>query len=383
MKQWQFRLFPKKHGIFPFIWVVYMILPILNMQEYTGIKLAVGYAMMGLFAVTYRQLYWAQGRAFTAWLAVQMLIILLLSLLYNPQNVYLGFFTANFVSWYSDNRKFNIIYAIFVVQELFLVAWGLREMESTDSLFLLPFIIIMLISPFGIRSMFRRRHLEKELDEANEVIKELVKREERMRIARDLHDTLGHTLSLITLKSQLVEKLVSKDTQRAEAEAREIQRTSRAALRQVRELVSEMRAITVAEELTEAGEMLRTAEIALEIEGDVSLGEVSDLNQNILSLCIKEAVTNIVRHSGASKCVISTVKSDGQVRIIIRDNGHGLQSQVSSDAGFREGNGLKGMHERLSLIDGSLTISADGSKGTVLTVMIPLVVKERKDGETA
>ncbi|MFF2909367.1 sensor histidine kinase [Paenibacillus sp. NPDC057934] len=360
-----------------------MILPIMNMQNVTGIKLVLGYAMMGLFAITYRQLYWIEGRAFTAWLAVQMLLILLLCLFYSPQNVYLGFFTANFVSWYSDNRKFKIVYVIFAVQELFLVIWGLQAIEGMELMFLLPFFIIMMISPFGIRSMFRRRHLEKELDEANKVIKELVKREERMRIARDLHDTLGHTLSLITLKSQLVEKLVSKDTERAEAEAREIQHTSRAALRQVRELVSEMRAITVAEELTEAGEMLRTAEIALEIEGDVSLGEVSDLNQNILSLCIKEAITNIVRHSGANKCVISIVKSEGQVRIMIRDNGHGLHGQGVSDAGFTEGNGLKGMNERLSLIDGSLTITAAGNKGTVLMVMIPLVVKERKDGETA
>lgn len=146
-----------------------------------------------------------------------------------------------------------------------------RGMEWGSVIFLAPFIIIMLISPFGVRSMNRNQKLEKELDQANEVIKELVKREERMRIARDLHDTLGHTLSLITLKSQLVEKLVTKNTERAQEEAREIQRTSRAALRQVRELVSEMRAISVAEELAEAGEMLRTAEIALEVEGDISL----------------------------------------------------------------------------------------------------------------
>lgn len=170
----------------------------------------------------------------------------------------------------------------------------------------------MLVSPFGIKSLGRRKILEKQLDQANEVIEELVKREERMRIARDLHDTMGHTLSLITLKSQLVERLVAKDPERAQAEAREIQRTSRAALRQVRELVSEMRAVTVAEELAEAGKMLRAAEIVLEVQGEVSLEDVPDLTQNILSLCIKEAVTNIVKHSQATRCRIGIALTEGQ-----------------------------------------------------------------------
>ena len=91
------------------------------------------------------------------------------------------------------------------------------------------------------------------MDQANEQIKELIKREERVRIARDLHDTLGHTLSLITLQSQLVQRLAEKHPERAKAEAKEIEMTSRSALRQVRELVSDMRAITIAEELSGYG----------------------------------------------------------------------------------------------------------------------------------
>jgi two-component system sensor histidine kinase DesK len=231
--------------------------------------------------------------------------------------------------------------------------------------------------------MNRHQKLEKELDQANEVIKELVKREERMRIARDLHDTLGHTLSLITLKSQLVEKLVTKNTERAQEEAREIQRTSRAALRQVRELVSEMRAISVAEELAESGEMLRTAEIGLEVEGDISLEGVSDLTQNILSLCIKEAVTNIVKHSRADKCFIGVAKTAGEVRITVKDNGMGLQNGEKCNGELSDGNGMKGMAERLSLIDGSLSLSSEEGQGTTLIVTIPLIVKETKGDETA
>lgn len=380
----QFRLFPQQRGFFPYVWAVYLILPILNMCGETGMKLLLGAIMLAMFAVSYRQLYWVRGRAFSFWLVLQMLLILVLSLFYNPFNLYMGFFTANFIAYYTESKTFKIALTAFVTMELSILALVGREMEWGDMIFFTPFIIIMLITPFGMRSMNRHQKLEKELDQANEVIKELVKREERMRIARDLHDTLGHTLSLITLKSQLVEKLVTKNTERAQEEAREIQRTSRAALRQVRELVSEMRAISVVEELAEAGEMLRTAEITLEVEGDITLEGVPDLTQNILSLCIKEAVTNIVKHSRADKCSIRVAKTTGDVRITVKDNGIGLQHQAGDSGELRGGgNGMKGMAERLSLIDGFLSLNSDEGQGTTLIVTIPLIVKEAKGDVTA
>ncbi|MEK3968098.1 sensor histidine kinase [Paenibacillus sp. FSL H7-0323] len=379
----KFRLFPQKQGFFPFVWAVYLVLPILNLRGETGMKLILGGIMIAVFAISYRQLYWVRGGVFNVWLFIQMLIIVVLSVFYTPYNLYMGFFTANFIAYYTENKGFKIAFASFVIMILSVLVLVGREMEWGSVMFLAPFIIIMLISPFGVRSMNRNQKLEKELDQANEVIKELVKREERMRIARDLHDTLGHTLSLITLKSQLVEKLVTKNTERAQEEAREIQRTSRAALRQVRELVSEMRAVSVAEELAEAGEMLRTAEIALEVEGDISLEGVSDLTQNILSLCIKEAVTNIVKHSRADKCFIGVAKLAGEVRITVKDNGIGLQHGERGNGGLSDGNGMKGMAERLSLIDGSLSLSSAEGQGATLIVTIPLIVKDAQGGETA
>lgn len=310
-----------------------------------------------------------------------MLIIVIMSVFYNPYNLYMGFFTANFIGYFTEKRRFNIAMIVFAAVELLPLVFLRNQLDGTDLMFILPFYIIMMMSPFGIRSMNQRQNLEKELDQANAQIKELVKREERMRIARDLHDTLGHTLSLITLKSQLVEKLALKDPQRAQFEAGEIQRTSRAALRQVRELVSDMRAITVAEELAGAGEILRSADIALEVEGDVNLEGVSDLTQNILSLCIKEAMTNIVKHSQAEHCLIRIGVTDADVRVDIEDDGVGLKHEGVGES--PQGNGLKGMAERLSLIEGSLRLYPGTKRGTRLLVTVPLIVKERKEGETA
>ncbi|MEK5489580.1 sensor histidine kinase [Paenibacillus sp. FSL R7-0297] len=388
----QFRLFPRRFGYYPFIWLIYLVFPILNLQGYSGYKLLGGYALVVIFTVTYRQLYWTEGKTYSAWLGLQMLLIAVLCIVYSPFNFYMGFFTSNFVGWYTDLRRFKRAFAVFTMMVVGLALLSFSKLYGTEWLFLFPFVMMMLITPFGIRSMNRRRMLEKELDQANEVIREMVKREERMRIARDLHDTMGHTLSLITLKSQLVEKLAVKNPERAQAEAREIQRTSRAALRQVRELVSEMRAVSVAEELAEAGEMLRSAEIGLEVDGDAALPGVSDLTQNILSLCIKEAVTNIVKHSGADLCRIGIEMTAGEVRITVEDNGVGVGLQDGRAEGAahrRDGNGMKGMAERLALIDGSLTLGpGTGSgigtgTGTLLAVVTPRIVKDRKDGETA
>ncbi|MDT3428186.1 two-component system sensor histidine kinase DesK [Paenibacillus forsythiae] len=372
----KFELFPARLGFYPYIWLIYLAIPIGNLQRFGGIKLAVGYALVALFAVSYRQLYAVgRGRQFTVWITVQLLLIVALSLFFNPYNLYMGFFTANFIARYEDVRSFKAAMLLFGAAEILPLLYLLQRIDASDFVMLLPFLVIMLISPVGIRSLIRKQQLEKELDKANERIGEMVKREERMRIARDLHDTLGHTLSLITLKSQLVEKLALKDGERAKAEAAEIRQISRAALQQVRELVSEMRAVMVAEELAEADKMLRAAEISLEIRGDASLEGVPRLTHNILSLCIKEAVTNIVRHSGADRCRILLEKEDGEVRLTVEDNGRGAVRGA--------GNGLKGMAERLSLIDGRLIVEGSQGEGTVLQVSIPLIVKEGKEGETA
>ncbi|MDG0874023.1 sensor histidine kinase [Paenibacillus thiaminolyticus] len=374
MSRTKFSLFPRHWGIYPYIWLIYMALFIYNMQFEHGVKKTIGYALLALFVVTYRQLYFVSGRAYDSWVGLQMLLSAILLTFYNPNYIFLGFYTANFISFYRDRRKFNIAYGVLAAYILLPMLFHLRAIDVSEYIFFIPFLATILASPFGMRSMHRRHQLEKELDQANEQIRELVKREERLRIARDLHDTLGHTLSLITLKSQLVEKLIAKqETDRAREEAREIGQTSRAALRQVRELVSDMRAVTVAQELVEAERMLGSAGIELQVRGDLSLEGVPDLTQNMLSLCVREAVTNIVKHSRAKNCRIQIERTNAVVRIRLQDDGIGLRS------GSGMGNGLNGMSERLALIDGSLMLDSDES-GTQLTVTVPIIVKDGKDG---
>ncbi|MFB6499226.1 sensor histidine kinase [Bacillus haynesii] len=367
-----FSMFPKRYGFFPYIFLIYLLLPISYLTNQTsGIKQLIGFGLVLLFLVTYRQLFFIspQKKLFTYWLAIQLSIILIYTVFYDINLVFLGFFSANFIGYYREKKTFRRGLASLVVV---LVAPFIYHLLKDPSLlnrlfYFLPFLVIMLISPYGIRSMNRRMELEQELDEANQQIKELVKREERVRIARDLHDTLGHTLSLLTLKSQLVQRTIASDPERARKEAREIETTSRAALKQVRELVSDMKTATIAEELIHIQQILRAADITFEYMGGSNFSNIPPVTQNIVSMCIREAATNIVKHSRATHCTISISQTDEKISIVIKDDGMGMNQQTPF------GNGLRGMKERLALIDGALDVSTHN--GTVLSIAVPIVKK--------
>jgi two-component system sensor histidine kinase DesK len=133
-----------------------------------------------------------------------------------------------------------------------------------------------------------------------------------------------------------------------------------------------MRAITLVEELIETKAILQAAGISFQFEGDSKLEEVPLLTQNILSMCLKEGVTNVVKHSQAKNCGVQLVKRDGEIELSVHDDGKGLD-ETSTD-----GNGLKGINERLRLIDGYVKIISH--KGTKLIITIPIIVKEKKAG---
>ncbi|MGN7416213.1 sensor histidine kinase [Paenibacillus sp. SAF-068] len=372
-----FELFPKRYGVYPYIWLIYLAMPLYYLWSSHGLQQYIGISTFVVFVLTYRQLYMTAGTShFSYWLSLQMLCVLILTLILDPNMFFLGFFTANFIGWYSDKRVFRFFLFIFAIIQTIPIAmiFTFNQLNTERLLFFIPFYLIMLVSPYGIKTMLDRQQLEAELDEAHQHIKELIKREERMRIARDLHDTMGHTLSLITLKSELVTKLIAKNPERAIQEAREIERTSRAALREVRQLVSDMRAISITEALADAKETLKSADIEFRLTGkQESYADVPDLTQNMASLCILESVTNIVKHSKATLGIIQLERLPDGIRIMVQDNGIGMSSNQ------HHGNGLKGMSERLDLIDGSFQVSS-GSKGTRVVIFFPLIASEPQGG---
>ncbi|MED0985360.1 sensor histidine kinase [Bacillus paramycoides] len=367
----KFEVFPKHMGFFPYMWLVYLLFPIYNLTQVSGGKLAIGIGMLMLFIVTYRQLYFVQ-KTFILWACIQMLLTFLFAVFYNPFMIFFGFFTASAMGFAPSKKIFRVLLGLLIVMLGAFIFVNVNQLTTTSLVNIVPMFILMLLTPFGMRNFNQKKMLKNQLNEANEQIKDLVKREERQRIARDLHDTLGHTLSLITLKSQLVEKLIVKNPERASIEAKEITQTSRTALKQLRELISDMRMITVEEELEQIKAILQAANIELEVKQEANSSSLSPIEQNIVGMCLREAVTNVVKHSKATRCTVSVLESQGELILKVEDNGIGLADQN------HDGNGIRGMKERIALIDGFVELDMINS-GTLLTVKVPIVIRTGKD----
>ncbi|KAA0743068.1 sensor histidine kinase [Bacillus sp. AY3-1] len=365
------EIFPKQMGFFPYMWLVYLLFPIYHLAQASGWKLVMGSGMLILFVITYRQLYFV-NKTFVLWACMQMILTLLFAFYYNAFMIFFGFFTASAIGFAPNKKEFRVLLSLLAVMLGIFIFVNMNQISTTSLVNIVPMFILMLITPFGMRNFNQKKMLRNQLKEANEQIKDLVKREERQRIARDLHDTLGHTLSLITLKSQLVEKLIVKNPERASAEAKEITQTSRTALKQLRELISDMRMITVEEELEQIKAILQAATIELEIKQETSASSLSPIEQNILGMCLREAVTNVVKHSKATRCTVSVLESQGELILTVEDNGVGLADQN------HDGNGIRGMKERIALIDGFVELGTI-NPGTLLIVKVPVVIRTGKD----
>jgi two-component system sensor histidine kinase DesK len=201
---------------------------------------------------------------------------------------------------------------------------------------------------------------------------------ERERIARDLHDVLGHTLSVIVLKAELAGRLLSHPTAadplRAAAEIADVERTARTALAEVREAIGGYRSQGLAAEIEAAQRVLDAANVRLivDTENATSAG-LSAAEETVLALSLREAVTNIVRHAQATTCKLRFITPDGlqhgRRRLVIEDNGH--------HAATREGNGLRGMRERVESLGGHLSLergnagTSDLARGTRILIDLP------------
>lgn len=199
------------------------------------------------------------------------------------------------------------------------------------------------------------------LQRANEEIEHLAQVAERERIARDLHDLLGHTLTVIAIKSELANRLLEIDPQRAKQEMIDVEQTARKALAEVREAVVGYRSEGFPAEVLSARRTLQSANVSLQT--DIALIELTPEVTNVLCLCLREAVTNIVRHAKATTCQVRLTRDARGLVLSVEDNGVGPRAS--------EGNGLRGMRERVEGLRGRMRIASGIEGGTQLIVELP------------
>ena len=206
-----------------------------------------------------------------------------------------------------------------------------------------------------------------ELAHAREEMARLAVGEERLRFSRDLHDLLGHSLSVIVLKSEVARGLMERDPEQAAAAVEDIERVARGALRDVRSAVAGYRETNLAEELAGAREMLESAGIS--VRWEESAGELSPEAESVLAWAVREGATNVLRHSQAREWMIKLERRNGSAVLEMVDDGRGKDL---SDPGDGLGNGLRGLRERVAAVGGEMVaLSLDGH-GFRLAVRVPM-----------
>lgn len=211
---------------------------------------------------------------------------------------------------------------------------------------------VVSLAMFGFFTVIRSNEA---LADARSEVARLATENERARIARDLHDLLGHSLTTITVKAGLAKRLALVDPARAVTEIGEVEELTRSTLADVRAAVSGYRDITLANELAAAREVLRAAGIAAELPGAVD--SIAQPDAELFAWVVREGVTNVVRHSRARTCRIVLEPRSAE----ITDDGIGMDGSGADASEHRSGNGLAGLSERVSEAGGHLTVGPVGS----------------------
>jgi two-component system sensor histidine kinase DesK len=304
---------------------------------------------------------------------------------YGPLWVTLWIFVSSATGWVYPLRAP-------VMRVLLLVTGAYAVLAFTTHTGMVTFLADLLPVAFiGIATAgFRyQAALVNELSQAKETVAKLAASEERLRLARDMHDLTGQSLSMITLKSDLVRKLLSRlpasrERDRAISEAADISQVSRQTLHDIREAVSGYRRPTLAVEIITARTALEAAGIGLDDDAALTLrsGAFGAEAEAALAWCLREAVTNVIRHSGAQRCQVRLIQRAGQVSLEVSDDGRGLDgitrpnAQDQDGTGLPGGSGLRGMSERLAAVGGQLSFGharngGGGGRGLRIRATVP------------
>jgi two-component system sensor histidine kinase DesK len=353
-----YKLYPvdHEHKWMPLIWLPFMLWFFIDPYwQHAGHVRWILNTIAGLFFIfLYLQAFSRPGRVRNT--AIILMLAMAATIMpYNTGAVGFLIYTAAAGGF---NAKLRWVLGLLAIEIVILLFWVSR-LHFPVSMWGSMLMLIILVG-LGNHHWAMSYCAAQKLRMANDEIEHLAKVAERERIARDLHDVLGHTLSLITLKSELARKLVDRDPERAKQEMQDVENASRAALADVREAIRGYRSNGIFAELARARAALETAGVAVECDTDTVA--LSPDQESVLALALREAVTNVVRHAEARRCNVSLKRNNTLCTLEVADDGRG--------AAGPEGNGLRGMRERLEALGGSLRLLS--ANGTRLIIDLPL-----------
>ncbi|MGI5457760.1 sensor histidine kinase [Streptomyces sp. CA-249302] len=332
-------------------WLIFLGSPVqdLTSGHHSAAATAAGWVALATFTGVYLTLVFRNmGRPFqgrTVAVMVALLGTLAVVLCLTLGGAWIGLFVYVSVTCGATLPLRGAYWAI-GANALAMVLVGLHAGDFDWSLLLV--VVLLGFAMTGVKQLVRTTV---ELRKARATVAQLAANEERLRLARDLHDLLGHSLSLITLKSELAGRMLPDHPDKAAQQVADIEQVSRQALVDVREAVTGYRRPRLSAELAGAQVALTAAQVTAEVPAEPDLTGVPDESESALAWALREAVTNVVRHSGATRCTVELLTRqtlDGRVlELTVEDNGSG-------GSGKGPGNGLTGLTERLEKAGGAL-----------------------------
>ena len=352
-------LLPKnrEHGWAPYVWLVFLSFflfqPVLghaSAKEWiiTGVA-------SGVFVALYFAVFWVKPPVTYLILVAMAAMGIGLAKLNQGSSVFI-IFCSSFIPWVAGTTRralsgLALLIAVLAVDAVFFHApvgfWATS--------------IVVALGVAGSNIHFAEKsRADTKLRMAHEEIEHLAKVAERERIARDLHDVLGHTLSLIIVKSTLAGKLIDRHPEKAKDEIADIEKASRDAMAEIRSTLRGYSTYKLCDEIQRAKSTLASA--GIHAESDTIEVNMSPAQESVVALIMREAVTNVVRHSHARTCRLKLAAENGSCVLSVEDDGRG--------GILEEGNGLRGMRERIEALGGNLV--RDTASGTKLKFEFPL-----------
>lgn len=353
-------VYRKVHFLF-FVSLVYTLIPFLNASDtpYPFVTIAATI----LFVVSYLGSLYSNRQ----WLSnVFWVYILGYTLIMSTMNIYMAMFISyatNLFTWhYSERLLSKRALSLWATCVILLVMVCLSTAHIVNKSVVIVMMIFAVAMVVAFNQFMKSEALKKELYEKNHSINLLLAENERNRIGRDLHDTLGHVFAMLSVKSELTLVLLEKENiEHAKKEIVDIQNTTKEAMKNVRELINALTKHSLDDELAILHNMLLMANINLTVNKKTAY--ISDDLQHHMAMILRELANNLLKHSQATTCELSIQQDKEQIVIVMQDNGIGFSTLV--------GNELKNIKDRLTLIKGNVVISSLHHP-TEIQITIPL-----------
>ena len=325
-----------------------------------------------LFSASYLEILMTENKKLTWVCWFYLLAYVAGNTLYiNPNYFWFYFFISNLLVYHFEIRNLRSPYLWTVFLSQFLL-FGIIFFKQSAMEYEWVFLIIIFFFTHAMTyGMVRIRMMEElKVDHAkqNAQINLLLAENERHRIGRDLHDSLGHTFAMLSVKADLADQFLAfGQVEKAQEQVQEIQAISQESMHQVREIVENLKQRTLARELETVQQMLEVAQVKVEIQNELDTASISPILESALAMVSLELATNMIKHAKATEAHLSYRSTETGVEMVAEDNGIGF-SKVS-------GKDLHSIRERIALLGGELEIS-HRHKPTRIEIRIPY--QERK-----